>query len=167
MLADESFRQMERIETIAQSHRVAETALETYHYAVPDKVKPRDSEWTVMAAIVLEDRPRRDFDDELREEEDRELRREPWRGLPWRAGPSVFRTVALATGSKCAGEAAVATAAARAAAVRADSAVKRAVRLKNATKHRLVYKGKLYGGVYPGRKVHGDIGLKGNYIGNY
>jgi hypothetical protein len=53
------------------------------------------------------------------------------------------------------------------AAVRADSAVKRAVRLKNATKHRLVYKGKLYGGVYPGRKVHGDIGLKGNYIGNY
>ena len=111
MLADESFRQMERIESIAQSHRVAETALETYHYAVPDKVKPRDSEWTVMAAIVLEDRPRRDFDDELREEEDKELRREPWRGLPWRAGPSVFRTVALATGSKCAGGAAVATAA--------------------------------------------------------
>ena len=83
--------------TTSTSHSVAEAALATYREALPDKVKPLGSQWTVLAAVVLEDHDLGGGSGGGDGDGD--------------GAPPLFRTIALATGSKCAGRGAVAAAA--------------------------------------------------------
>jgi hypothetical protein len=70
---------------------IAATALSTYD-SLPDRGKPKDTEWTVLAAFVLEEEAQRNNVD----------------GCV--VGKPRFRTVALGTGSKCLGRGAVSSA---------------------------------------------------------